>query len=77
MGEDWWLNKLRKYKAVRQKVKSTTISADKAAEREMKRVADDEAREERIKFRAEKIKQSSSAIQRVILNARNFADEFS
>ncbi len=77
MGDDWWFKKLLAYKAVRQKLKGMVVSADKAAEVEMKRVADDEARELRIKDRAQKIKQSSSAIQRVILNARQIADEFS
>lgn len=38
MGEDWWLQKLRKYKNVRQKLKGTKMNADEAAEREMQRV---------------------------------------
>lgn len=77
MGEDWWLKKLRKYKNVRQKLKGTKLDADEAAAREMQRVKDDEEREKRMKEREQRILQTGSAIERVILNARQIADEFS
>jgi hypothetical protein len=77
MGEDWWLNKLRKYKSVRQKLKGTKMDADEAAQREMQRVKDDDERVQRMANRKVRIAQTGSAIEKVLLNARQLADEFS
>jgi len=77
MGNEWWLRKLNKYQEVRQKILANRANADEAASIEMKRIERDEAREKRIKEREEAIKQEPSAIKRVILNARQIADEFS
>lgn len=77
MGEDWWLKKLRKYKGVRAKIAGTKTNADDVAALEMARADNDIQREERMKNRDLEIKQTSSAIRRVILNARQLADEFS
>lgn len=77
MGEDWWLKKLRKYKGVRAKIAGSKNNADEVAALEMARADNDIQREERMKNRDLEIKQTSSAIRRVILNARQLADEFS
>ena len=77
MGEDWWLKKLRKYKGVRAKLLGSKANADDVAKLEMERAENDILREERMKNRELEIKQTSSAIKRVILNARQIADEFS
>lgn len=77
MGEDWWLKKLRKYKGVRAKLLGSKTNADDVAKLEMERAENDIQREERMKNRELEIKQTSSAIRKVILNARQLADEFS
>lgn len=77
MGEDWWLKKLRKYKGVREKIQGSKANADEVAALEMERADNDIKREERMKHRELEIKQTTSAIRRVILNARQLADEFS
>ena len=77
MGERWWYNKLRKYHEVREKIKANKQNADDVAAIEMRRLERDEAREKRIKDREDAIKQEPSAIKRVLLNARQVADEFS
>jgi len=77
MGEDWWLKKLRKYKGVREKLLGSKANADDVAKLEMERAENDVQREERMKNRELEIKQTSSAIRKVILNARQIADEFS
>ena len=77
MGERWWLRKLRKYNDVREKMKANKSNADEVARIEMRRLERDEARERRIKEREEAIKQETNPIKRVILNARQIADEFS
>jgi hypothetical protein len=77
MGEDWWLKKLRKYKQVRAKLLGSLANADDVAKLEMARAENDIQREERMKNRDQEIKQTSSAIKKVILNARQLADEFS
>ena len=77
MGEDWWLKKLRKYKGVRAKLLGSKANADEVAALEMARAENDVKREERMKNRELEIKQTSSALKKVILNARQIADEFS
>lgn len=77
MGEDWWLKKLRKYKGVREKLLGSKTNADDVAKLEMERAENDLKREERMKNRELEIKQTTSAIKKVILNARQIADEFS
>jgi hypothetical protein len=77
MGDDWWVNKLLGYRTVREKLAGSRLNADDAAAAEMARVAKDEARKKRMDDRAERILQTSSAIEKAILNARQLADEFS
>lgn len=68
---------MRKYKAVRNKLKGSKMDADEAAEREMQRVKADEDRIKRMQDRKVRIAQTGSAIEKVLLNARQLADEFS
>jgi hypothetical protein len=77
MGDDWWVNKLLGYRNVRQKLAGSRLNADDAAAAEMARVEKDEARKKRMDDRAQRILQTSSAIEKAILNARQLADEFS
>ena len=77
MGENWWFNKLSKYKDVRKKLKATSVNADEAALIEMERLEQDEAREKRMAEREAQIKGTSSTLVKAILHARQFADEFS
>lgn len=68
---------MRKYKGVREKLLGSKANADDVAKLEMERAENDVQREERMKNRELEIKQTSSAIRKVILNARQIADEFS
>jgi hypothetical protein len=77
MGDDWWVKKLLAYRSVRQKLAGSRLNADDAAATEMERIARDEARKKRMDDRAQRILQTSSAIEKAILNARQLADEFS
>ncbi len=67
---------MRKYGEVKDKLRTMQTSADDAAKVEMARVERDEEREKRMREREQRIRQEPSAIKRVILNARQIADEF-
>ena len=77
MGANWWFNKLSKFKGVRRKLKATSVNADEAAEIEMQRLEQDERRALRMADREAQINGTSSTIVKAILQARQFADEFS
>ena len=77
MGENWWFNKLSKYKGVRKKLKASSVNADEAAHIEMERLEHDEKRQKRMADREALIKGTSSTVVKAILQARQFADEFS
>ena len=75
MGNDWWVNKLRKYKLVRKKITAAGGNIDELAEIEMARFAEDEARQKRMTNRDEQIRTETSAVRRIILHAQQLADE--
>jgi hypothetical protein len=77
LGEDWWLNKLRKYKGVREKIRAMNLSAEEAVKTEMARAAQDVQRVARMKERDIQIKSTTSTLSRAILQARQFIDEIS
>ena len=76
MGDDWFVQKLRKYKEVRRKLMQTGDTTDLLAKLEIERFEEDEQRIKRMKERQRLIQQESSQIKKVILQARQFADEF-
>ena len=75
MGNEWWVDKLRKYKTVRRKMEATGANIDEVAAIEMKRFGEDEAREKRMADREREIATEPSAVKRIILHARQIADE--
>ena len=77
LGHDWWFKKLSKYKEVRRKMVAGSKNTDELAEFEIKRFKEEKEREQRIKERAYEIKKETSAIRKVILEARQFIDEIS
>ena len=77
MGADWFIEKLRTYKEVRRKVVQSGDNTDLMAELEIQRFREDEERMKRMKDRDQKIRQETSQLRKVILQARQFADEFS
>ena len=77
MGEDWWVDKLRKYRAVRRKMASAGNNIDVLAEVEMKRFKEDEEKRKRMQARDVEIRNEASTVRKAILNARQFMDEFS
>lgn len=77
MGADWWFNKLLKYKGVRRKIKATSVNADEAAQIEMERLEHDELKAQRMADREAQINATTSTVVKAILQARQFADEFS
>lgn len=77
MGDDWWFKKLLKYKNVKRKLKATSINADEAAQIEMERLERDVMKVRRMEERDALIKATTSTVVKAILQARQFADEFS
>lgn len=77
LGEDWWVEKLRRYAGVRKKMAAAGAQTDLIAELEMQRFEEDQARAKRMVIRAQEIKHEPSGIRKVILNARQILDEFS
>lgn len=75
MGDEWWCEKLRRYKEVRRKMVATGRNIDVVAAEEMRRFAEDEARNKRIEERSKQIKGETSAIKKIILQARQIVDE--
>jgi Ca2+-binding EF-hand superfamily protein len=75
MGNEWWVDKLRKYKTVRRKMEATGANIDEVAAIEMKRFGEDEARNKRMADREKAIQSEPSAVKRIILHARQIADE--
>jgi hypothetical protein len=77
MGNEWWLNKLRKYKGVREKLTEKDSITDKLRALEIERFKEDEAKAERLAKRAQAIKTTNSAVRKTILEAQQFLDELS
>ena len=77
MGDDWWVEKLRKYKTVRRKITAAGSNIDEIAAIEMERFGQDEIKNKRIADRENQIKNETSAIRKLILEARQFVDEIS
>jgi hypothetical protein len=77
MGSDWFFNKLAKYKGVRRKMAADGANVEELVEIELQRFHNDEAREMRMKTRAEAIRQETSELKKTILQAHQFVDEFS
>ncbi len=77
LGDDWWWDKLAKYKGVRKKITASSDNVDEMAAEEMKRFEDDIAKERRMKERDNKIRNETSAIKKTLLQARQMLDEFS
>lgn len=77
MGTDWWFDKLSKYRGVRQKMAMEGAYADEVVKQELERFREDELKNERMQRREEAIKQETSEVRKVILQARQFVDEFS
>ena len=77
MGIEWWYSKMEKYRDVRRKMGAEGSNADRLVQVELNRFTDDEMREKRMAERAAVIKQETSEIRKVILQARQFLDEFS
>lgn len=75
MGNEWWVTKLRKYKTVRRKMEASGANIDEVAAIEMKRFGEDEARNIRMEQREKAIASEPSAVKRIILHARQIADE--
>ena len=81
MGLEWFDTKLKKYVAVRQKMQNMASQATRLAELETQRFKEDEDRALRIAQRATEIKalksgNGGSPIKLALLEARQFADEF-
>ena len=77
MGTDWWFEKLTKYRSVRKKMAMEGEHADEVVQQELERFKEDEEKNERMKRREQAIKQETSEVRKVILQARQFVDEFS
>lgn len=77
MGIDWWFNKMEKFKNVRRKMVSEGDNVEKLVELELERFQEDDTKEKRMAERALLIKQETSEIRKVMLQAKQFLDEFS
>lgn len=77
MGDDWWFKKLTLYKGVRDKMGKEASNIDDVVALELKRFKEDEEREKRMAMRDLQIKQETSEIKKVLLQARQVVDEFS
>ena len=77
MGIDWWFHKMSKYKEVRRKMGAEGSNVQQIVDVELQRFTDDAHREKRMAERGAKIKQETSEIKKVIMQARQFMDEFS
>ncbi len=77
LGDDWWFDKLSKYKGVRAKLTQSGANIDKMAQLEMDRFKADEAKVRRMKERDTAIRNEPSAIRKAYLEAQQFLDEFS
>ena len=75
LGNDWWVDKLRKYKVVRHKIAASGANIDEVAAIEMQRFGEDEARQKRMAKRETQIANETSAVRRLLLHARQIADE--
>jgi len=77
MGNDWYVDKLNKYKQVRKKMTAVGTKVDEMAELEMKRFVEDQAREKRMAQRDIEIKNETSTVRKALLEAQQFLDEVS
>ena len=77
MGNDWYVDKLNKYKQVRKKMTAVGDKVDQMAELEMKRFVEDQAREKRMAQRDIEIKNETSTVRKALLEAQQFLDEVS
>ncbi len=77
MGIDWWFHKMQKYKEVRRKMGAEGGNIQQIVDTELQRFTDDAVREKRMAERDAKIKQETSEVKKVIMQARQFLDEFS
>ena len=77
MGIDWWFHKMQKYKEVRRKMGAEGGNIQQIVDTELQRFTDDALREKRMAERDAKIKQETSEVKKVIMQARQFLDEFS
>mmetsp|Transcript_27939 Transcript_27939/g.38430 ORF Transcript_27939/g.38430 Transcript_27939/m.38430 type:complete len:339 (+) Transcript_27939:144-1160(+) len=77
MGTDWWFEKLSKYRNVREKMSMEGAHAHEVVTQELERFKEDEEKNLRMARREEAIKQETSEVRKVILQARQFLDEYS
>ncbi len=77
MGDEWWFKKLSLYKGVRSKMGKEGSNVDDIVDTELRRFKDDEERVKRMAMREAHIKQETSEIKKIIMQARQVVDEFS
>ena len=77
MGAPWWIEKLRKYSGVRQKLTNSASLSDNLVVLEVARWQEDEARNERLAKRQRAMRHEGSAVKLALLRARQLADELS
>lgn len=68
---------MQKYKEVRRKMGAEGGNIQQIVDTELQRFTDDALREKRMAERDAKIKQETSEVKKVIMQARQFLDEFS
>ena len=76
MGDDWWFHKLSTYKNVRNKMGKEGGNVQDIVDDEVARFIYDGQREKRMADREQMIKEEKSEVKKVILQARQFLDEF-
>eukprot|EP01038_Epipyxis_sp_PR26KG_P007862 gene7862-10671_t len=77
IGVDWWVDKLKKYKKVRNKIEVAGTREDLLVKIELERFKGDEEKIARMQQRDIDIRNESSEVRLAILKARQFLDEFS
>lgn len=75
LGNEWWFDKLTKYKDVRWKMTQSGANVDKMAELEMQRFKEDEERNRRMRDRQIEIDKETSVVRKAILQAKQLMDE--
>jgi len=76
MGENWWVNKLRKYANMRDRV-GGKVDVDAIAELEKERFASDVQTRKRMNERKREIRNEKSAVRKTLLEAKQFLDDLS
>jgi Ca2+-binding EF-hand superfamily protein len=76
MGENWWVNKLRKYAGVRDRV-GGKVDVDALAELEKERFASDVQTRKRMNERKRDIRNEKSTVRKTLLEAKQFLDDLS